>query len=268
MCQAPRVWAGAGGAVVWVFGSEEYGNGRYGAPRRLGIALASGPNYRLRGAVDAAWTGSPARQERVRFLVGSAARVLARLVVPVLLLLASFGAICVYLGTPATSVVGGVDGRWLTLGYLLIPLSFLFVHLTNRRYGPAYALAQVVLALAASVAFVMIVAPDLRAYVPVRSVPDLRVAAAFGGAFLVASFVSIVVFDGARGPRWWMAPLLAMLASVVIFGLVFYPAAGLPDWTHRLRVHLGFLAGLSVLSLVPYWLLRGLVRPLPGFNGY
>jgi hypothetical protein len=35
-----------------------------------------------------------------------------------------------------------------------------------------------------------------------------------------------------------------------------------------MTVHLEFLAGLAVLSLVPYWLLRGLVRPLPGYNGY
>jgi hypothetical protein len=67
-----------------------------------------------------------------------------------------------------------------------------------------------------------------------------------------------------------MAPLLGMLASVVTFGLVFYPAAyaGNDDWPHRMAVHLEFLVGLAVLSLVPYWVLRGFVRPLPGYNGY
>jgi uncharacterized PurR-regulated membrane protein YhhQ (DUF165 family) len=210
------------------------------------------------------------RREGIWFRIGSAVRAVARLVTPVLLLLASFAAVYLYLDTPATSLAGSVDGHWLTMGHLLVPVSFLCVHLTNRRYGPAYAFAQVVLALAASVAFVVFVAPALGPYVPVRIVPDLRVAAAFGGAFLVASFISIVVFDGARGPRWWMAPLLGMLTSVVIFGLVFYPAAyaGNEDWPHRMAVHLGFLAGLAVLSLVPYWILRGFVRPLPGYNGY
>jgi uncharacterized PurR-regulated membrane protein YhhQ (DUF165 family) len=210
------------------------------------------------------------RREGIWFRIGSAVRAVARLVMPVLLLLASFAAIYLYLDTPATSLAGSVDGHWLTMGHLLVPVSFLCVHLTNRRYGPAYAFAQVVLALAASVAFVVLVAPALAPYVPVRTVPDLRVAAAFGGAFFVASFVSIVVFDGARGPRWWMAPLLGMLASVVTFGLVFYPAAyaGNEDWPHRMAVHLEFLAGLAVLSLVPYWVLRGFVRPLPGYNGY
>jgi uncharacterized PurR-regulated membrane protein YhhQ (DUF165 family) len=210
------------------------------------------------------------RREGIWFRIGSAVRAVARLVMPVLLLLASFAAIYLYLDTPATSLAGSVDGHWLTMGHLLVPVSFLCVHLTNRRYGPAYAFAQVVLALAASVAFVVLVAPALAPYVPVRTVPDLRVAAAFGGAFFVASFVSIVVFDGARGPRWWMAPLLGMLASVVIFGLVFYPAAyaGDGDWPHRMAVHLEFLAGIAVLSLVPYWVLRGFVRPMPGYNGY
>jgi uncharacterized PurR-regulated membrane protein YhhQ (DUF165 family) len=224
----------------------------------------------MRSAAEAAWTGSAAygRQESAWFRIGRGIRAVGRMIVPVVTLLLSFAAVYLYLDTPATPVVGSVDSHWLTMGYLLVPVSFLCVHLTNRRYGPAYAFAQVVLALAASVAFVVFVAPDLRAFVPVRSVPDIRVAAAFGGAFFVASFISIIVFDGARGPRWWMAPLLAMLASVVIFGLVFYPAAGMADWPHRMSVHLEFLAALAVLSLVPYWFLRGLVRPLPGFNGY
>jgi uncharacterized PurR-regulated membrane protein YhhQ (DUF165 family) len=238
----------------------------------MGTTVSGGPDYRVRSAAEAAWAGSAAygRREGVLFRIGSGVRAVARLIMPVLLLLASFAAIYLYLDTPATEVAGSADGRWLTVGHLLVPLSFLCVNLTNRRYGPAYAFSQVVLALAVSVAFVMLVAPDLAPYVPARTVPDLRVAGAFGAAFFVASFISIVVFDGARGPRWWMAPLLAMLASVVIFDLVFYPAAyaGLADWTHRMTVHLEFLAGLAVLSLVPYWFLRGLVRPLPGFNGY
>jgi uncharacterized PurR-regulated membrane protein YhhQ (DUF165 family) len=210
------------------------------------------------------------RREGVWYRIGAGLRAVTRLFLPVLMLLASFAAIYLYLDTPATNVVGSADGHWLTMGHLLVPLGFLCVHLTNRRYGPAYAFVQVVLALAASAAFVAFVAPGLAPYVPVRTVPDLRVAAAFGGAFFVASFISIVVFDGARGPRWWMAPLLGMLTAVVIFGLVFYPVAyaGIGDWPHRMAVYLGFLAGFAVLSLVPYWILRGFVRPLPGYNGY
>jgi uncharacterized PurR-regulated membrane protein YhhQ (DUF165 family) len=238
----------------------------------MGATVTGGPDYHVRSAAEAAWSGSAAygRQDSVWFRIGSGIRAVARLIVPVVMLLLSFAAVYLYLDTPATSVAGSVDGHWLTMGHLLVPVTFLCVHLTNRRYGPAYAFAQVVLSLTAAVAFVVFVAPDLRSYAPIRTVPDLRVAAAFGGAFFVASFISIVVFDGARGPRWWMAPLLGMLASVVIFGLVFYPAAyaGNGDWTHRMAVHLEFLAALAVLSLLPYWVLRGFVRPLPGYNGY
>ena len=33
-------------------------------------------------------------------------------------------------------------------------------------------------------------------------------------------------------------------------------------------VLMGVLSGAGVLALIPYWSLRGLVRPLPGFGGY
>jgi uncharacterized PurR-regulated membrane protein YhhQ (DUF165 family) len=257
-----------GTAAVWVSGAEQ--SGRDGAARRFAATVSGGPELRLRSAADTAWTGSVAygRRDGGWFRIGHGFQAIARLILPVLLLLFSFAAIWLYLDTPANSVIGGPRIPWLSLGHLLVPLSFLCVHLTNRRYGPATAFAQVVLALAAAAAVVMFVAPGLPPVI--RAVPDLRVAGAFAGAFFVASFVSIIVFDGARGPRWWMAPLLGMLTAVVIFALVFYPAAyaGAGDWTGHMTVHLGFLAVLAVLSLVPYWILRGVVRPLPGYNGY
>jgi len=57
---------------------------------------------------------------------------------------------------------------------------------------------------------------------------------------------------------------------VVLFSLIFYPAgyAGAAPWTHQMLVHLEYLAGVALLMLVPYWSLRGLVRPMPGFGGY
>jgi uncharacterized PurR-regulated membrane protein YhhQ (DUF165 family) len=235
------------------------------------MAAESG-SFRTRTAADASWPSQAfyGRRETFWTRLGGGVKAAGRLFFPVVLLLLSFAAIYLYLDIPATPVVGATDGHWLTVGHLLVPLSFLCVHLTNRRYGPSYAFAQVVLALALGAAFALYAVPRLAGVVPFEIIPDMRVALAFAGAFLGASFISIVVFDGARGPRWWMAPLLGMLVSVVVFGLVFYPAAyaGLLDWTHRMTVHLEFLAGLAVLSLVPYWLLRGLVRPLPGYNGY
>ncbi len=224
----------------------------------------------MRGAVDASWPAQLAYGRREGFWsrVGDFVRAVMRLILPVATLLMSFVAVYLYLDTPV--VFFGQDASWLTVGHLLLPFCFFSVHLTNRRYGPSTAFAQVVLALAVCVAFVMFAAPRLTDYVPFRIVPELRVALAFGGAFLGASFVSIVVFDGARGPRWWLAPLLGMISSAVFFALIYYPAAyaGVSSFTHQMLLHMELLTAIAVLSLIPYWSLRGVVRPLPGFGGY
>jgi hypothetical protein len=33
-------------------------------------------------------------------------------------------------------------------------------------------------------------------------------------------------------------------------------------------VHGGVLAAAGVAMLMPYWMMRGIVPPLPGYNGY
>ncbi len=224
----------------------------------------------MRGAADASWPAQMAYGRREGFLgrVGGGFRALMRLVLPVATLLMSFVAVYLYLDTPVVFL--GRDASWLTVGHLLLPVCFFSVHLTNRRYGPSTAFAQVVLALAVCVAFVMFAAPRLTDYVPFKIVPELRVALAFAGAFLGASFLSIIVFDGARGPRWWLAPLLGMVSSVVFFALIYYPAAyaGVASFTHQMLLHMELLTAIAVLSLIPYWSLRRVVRPLPGFGGY
>ncbi|HWA91947.1 MAG TPA: VUT family protein [Rhizomicrobium sp.] len=226
--------------------------------------------YRLRSATDASWPAQFAygRREGFWHRIGEAVRATARLIVPVVALLLSFIAVYLYLDTPVAMM--GSDASWLTVGHLLVPVCFLSVHLTNRRYGPSYAFAQIVVALAIAVAFVMFAVPQLGELVPFRIAPDLRIAVASGGAFLGAGFLSIVVFDGARGPRWWTAPLFGLVSSVVLFCLIYYPAAyaGAAEWTHRMLTHMELLAGIAVLLLVPYWSLRAVVRPLPGFGGY
>ncbi len=224
------------------------------------------------GTADMLWPdwGDDTRREIVSYWIAEGLYAGRRLLLPVILLLVSFAAIYLYLDTPAALVVGAADAQWLSVGHLLLPLSFLCVHMTNRRYGPAFAFAQVVLAFALAIAFVMFAVPALADVAPLRIVPEMRVAVAFGAAFFIASFLSIVVFDGARGPRWWVAPLIGMLSSVVLFCLIFYPAAyaGVAPWSHRMLQHMELLAGAAVLMLLPYWTLRGIVRPLPGYGGY
>jgi len=232
----------------------------------------AGESYRTRTAADVSWPSQAfyGRRETFWSRLGGGLLAAGRLVLPVVTLLLSFAAIYLYLDTPATPIVGAADGHWLTVGHLLVPLSFLCVHLTNRRYGPSYAFAQVVLALAVGAALAIYVAPRLNGAVPLKFIPDMRVAFAFIGAFLGASFISIVVFDGSRGPRWWVAPLFGMVSSVALFCLIYYPAAyaGVAPWTHQMLLHMELLMAAAILTLVPYWALRGIVRPLPGFNGY
>ncbi len=163
------------------------------------------------------------------------------------------------------------QGSWLTVSHLLLPLAFLAVHLTNRRYGPSYAFAQIVISLAVCGAMVMFGSEQLRQLLPTPVVPSLREGASFAGAFLVAGFLAIIAFDGARGPRWWIAPLLASLIGGLTFVLIFYPAtfAGTgTDWTRHMVINSAILVVAAVVGIVPYWFLRRAVPPLPGFGGY
>jgi uncharacterized PurR-regulated membrane protein YhhQ (DUF165 family) len=258
------------GQIVRAFGYGDPAGGREVVSSRMASGNLEGSSYRMRSAADASWPSQMAygRREGLRDRIGAGVRAIARLVLPVATLLMAFVAVYLYLDTPVAFM--GADAKWLTVGHLLLPFCFLSVHLTNRRYGPSTAFAQVVLALAVAVAFIMFAAPRLADYVPFRIVPEMRIAFAFGGAFLGASFLSIVVFDGARGPRWWVAPLLGMVSSVVLFSLIYYPAAyaGVTAWSHQMLLHMELLSGIAVLSLIPYWSLRAVVRPLPGFGGY
>lgn len=252
------------------YGFGDPAGGREVVSPRMAAGNLEGPAYRLRSAADASWPAQLAygRREGLWHRIGERARAVSRLIVPVGALLMSFIAVYLYLDTPVTLI--GAAAGWLTVGHLLVPFCFLGVHLTNRRYGPSTAFAQVVVALAVAVAFIMFAVPRLAEYIPFRIVPQTRIAFAFGAAFLGASFLSIVVFDGARGPRWWVAPLLGLVSAVVLFCLIYYPAAyaGVAAWSGRMFTHMELLAGIAVLLLIPYWSLRALVRPLPGFGGY
>jgi uncharacterized PurR-regulated membrane protein YhhQ (DUF165 family) len=269
MCQAKRPALWWWGSIVRAYGFGDPAGGRDSVSRRM---AGSDSGYRMRGAADTSWPayGAYSRRDGVWERIGGAVRAVLRLIVPVATLLLAFAAVYLYLDTPATALVGEAEGRWLSVGHLMLPLCFLAVHLTNRRYGPAYAFAQVVLGLAAAAAFVKFAVPDLRAFMPFKVAPEMREALAFAGGFFAASFVSIVVFDGARGPRWWTAPLFGMLSSALLFCPAYYAMAyaGVQPWTHQMLVLMGLLSGAAVLALIPYWSLRGLVRPLPGYGGY
>ena len=243
-------------------------------PGRIGgLKMTSedrGP-YRLRTASDAPYMGAYGygRRENLLDKLGAWLAKIARVAVASVILSAWLVAVFLYRDTPLD--VSGVGTGWLTVSHLLVPVGFFCVFMTNRRYGPAFAFAQVVTTLGAVVGLVLFARDALNEFVPLDTVPALREALAFGGAFLAASFVSIVAFDGARGPRWWTAPLIGFLSAAIVFAAVFFAAlfAGTTDgWVNQGLQYMGLIAGEGVLLLLPFWAMRRMVPPMPGFGGY
>jgi uncharacterized PurR-regulated membrane protein YhhQ (DUF165 family) len=234
--------------------------------------VEDGP-YRLRSASDAAWAGYVAYGQRETFWqkIGAAFNAVLRMAVPVLALLACFASLYLYRDTPVPLFLDGTAAPWLTVSHLLVAIGFLCVHLTNRRYGPACAFAQVVVATALIVAAVLFAGDRIMQFVQQDSVPTMREAIGFGAAFFLASLVSIVVFDGTRGAHWWTAPLFGFVTAGVFFAWIFYPAVfvgtGGP-WLDHALVYAAVLAGEGILLLIPYWMLRSIVPPISGFGGY
>ena len=236
----------------------------------MAVGIDDGP-YRLRGASDTTWHNQGYGQN-VGFgrRLGDALRAVLRTLIPVLALCTALAAMYLYMDTTLpTFADAGV--RWLTVSHLLLPVAFLSVHLTNRRYGPSYAFAQIVLSFAALAAAIIFGGQLIQMFLPEAVVPSVRMVAAFSGAFFVAGFVGIIAFDGARGPRWWTAPLIGSVVASLIFVPIFYAGAfaGTPSpWFAHMGIHAGLLIGGAILALIPYWLLRRVVQPLPGFGGY
>jgi uncharacterized PurR-regulated membrane protein YhhQ (DUF165 family) len=225
----------------------------------------------LRGASDAASAAHGYSQRSgISHRTSNALIAMGRIVVPVIFLSMSIAAMYLYMDR-ALPYFADSQGQWLTVSHILLPLAFLVIHLTNRRYGPAYAFAQIVFSFAVCGAVILFGADQVRHLLPAAIIPSVREVASFAGAFFVAGFLSIVVFDGARGPRWWIAPLLGSVVAGLIFVLIFYPASfsgSATLWVSHMAVHAAILLGASVLGLVPFWLLRDAIQPLPGFGGY
>ncbi len=190
-----------------------------------------------------------------------------QLMVPIALLMTISAAAFLYSDVPA-----GIPGiaSWLTLGALLVPLTFLAIHITNRRYGAGHALSQVVGAWACGLAVLWAMRNDLGALVN-YPLPAAREMLAFGGALFAAQIAAIAVFDGMRGPKWWVAPLYASLWASVILCAVGFPAAyaGMStDWITPMFVYLIAAVAESIAMLIPYWAIRAVVPPMSGFGGY
>jgi hypothetical protein len=266
----------------------------------VGVHLDSDDDtFRIKGHSDAVWRAytppNPAAGTATKnfFLSGngttlpqakrppslwlSALHATGILVLPVIGLLIALIATWLYRAT-AVDFLDGMFGHpsqpvsaWLTVGYMLIGATYFPIHLTNRRYGPSYAIGQILIAwllVGAGVAALQW-NPDLTPQDFV--LPSFRLSAGLGFALFFSQIVAAVLFDSTRGVRWWQAPLFGSFWASFVFVLLFYPAAYAGTeiaWLSRTGVHFGVLVGLGVLLLIPYWLCRSLVRPLPGYGGY
>ena len=223
--------------------------------------------------------GMAGRQQRVHW-TARLARALLRLLVPVAAAVVTLAAAWELRTMPITALDGLLapnrpdlfPSTWLSAGHFMVPVIFLLTNLVNRRYGQDYAIAHVLTswALAAMVAIAAINKLDPR--LPLAgNLPELRAAIAFVGAFVVAQSFGALVFDRTRGVVWWHAPLYAGLGSSFLSMFIFYPGAYFgtdPIWLNHMAVDVGVKAAMSFVLLVPYFILRPVIRPMPGFGGF
>ena len=223
--------------------------------------------------------GFAGRQQRAHWGV-RLGRAILRLAIPVAASVVTLAAAWEMRTTPVTALddilaAGRPDlypSLWLSAGHVMVPVVFLLTNLVNRRYGTDYAVAHVLAswALAAIVAIASINKIDPR--LPLAGdLPDMRTVIAFVTAFVVAQSFGAFIFDRTRGIIWWHAPLYAALASSFLSMFIFYPAAYFgtdPIWINHMAVDVGVKAAMSFVLLLPYLIMRPIIRPMPGFGGF
>lgn len=228
----------------------------------------AGPNSLRRGARPIVVARHP---ELSRGALSETALAFARLFFPVVLLVTAGAAALIYGNHPARWLgYADVGGEPFVTGLVALPLTFLIVQLTNRRYGAAYAVVQALGAVAAAIGIALYASNEV-VFMRGSPLPDSRVIAGFGSGLFVAQMISIFAFDRLRGPQWWQAPLVSSLLGGAALCFIAYPVAYFGtgvDWFGPMTTYLGVNAMASVLMLLPYWLLRPVIAPIAGFGGY
>jgi uncharacterized PurR-regulated membrane protein YhhQ (DUF165 family) len=220
----------------------------------------------------------PARTKELSAAV-RAFHAIRRTVLPVLGLLTAVFAVFLYADTKLPFLDRAFAGwdaallpsQWLLGSLILAPVTFLPLHFTSRRYGPSIALSALAVTwlLVASI----VLASAQGGLDGFRILPPLgvRESIALASALIASQFVAVLVFDGARCIRWWQAPLMASLWGSFVFAGIFHPASAFGAqnlWLGQMGIHFGVMVLESLALLVPYWMFRRLIRPLPGFAGY
>lgn len=162
--------------------------------------------------------------------------------------------------------------HWLSVGHAIVPVIFLIANLVNRRYGEDFALAHVFGSW--SLVSLMAVAMLFHAHPSLPhpgAVPSVRVAAAFLGAMSIGQLAGVYVFDRTRGIEWWNAPVYSALTHTFVGMILFYVGAYAGTdwvWLNRMSVDIGVKAAMAFALLLPYLLLRPIVRPTAGLGGF
>lgn len=202
---------------------------------------------------------------------------IVRLILPVAALCAAFLA-AFYLRdapVPEFAVLASVDplldpSGWVNWGFLVLPVIFFILNLTSRRYGAALALTAALLAwLLIAGAVFWTVREGLIADFE-QEIAPYALAASFVGAMAVGQLVNILFFDWLRGIPWWKAPFLAAFLGGMAFAVAFNTRPALvwdAQLGGRLLVEGAIQFSWALAQLLPTYLLRRTVRPLPGFGG-
>lgn len=159
---------------------------------------------------------------------------------------------------------------WLTASHFIVPLTFFVIHLTNRAYGAALALGQVLIAWAVLVAGTIYFTPQITTLLPWWQMPPKTTALAFAGSLFAGHLVAIAVFNMTRGPVWWKAPFYGGIIGSLTYVGLFYGFAPLrPEIPFSMALATDGTINfcMAVLLVLPYWLLRPMIRPLPGYGG-
>ncbi|NWH07719.1 MAG: hypothetical protein HXY22_03560 [Alphaproteobacteria bacterium] len=163
-----------------------------------------------------------------------------------------------------------LPSTWLTQAHLLLPLLSFAVILCNRRYGLGHATLQILFGIGLGIAAVVGIERVEPQILPDFTWPAWRLSASFFGALVLSLLLGAVVFDMTRGVRWWQAPFYSGIAFALIAAGVFYPAAhaGLHEhWLDQMVLHGLAMMIAAILFLIPYYLIRPLIVPMPGFGG-
>lgn len=206
-------------------------------------------------------------------------RVVLRLILPVLLLIGAYvlayaartEPIRVFDGQALLGQSGLAPSRWLTLSHLAIFLAFFVVMITNRMFGPAYALLQIVVSWIILGAVAVFGWPEVSRLLPqAGTLPAWDASWPFLAALGGAHLFSIILFDTMRGRPWWCAPLFGGLAAAFAMPALYWGLGHAPGapWISALTLDLALKVAAAFTLLAPYALLRPIARPRDGFGGY